>query len=168
MGRPKVALDPSCVWQPDLEATALAALLRVPKGGRSEHAGVLYKDANGNYCYSTSAPGDPDSFNISAAIPEGTSLAGTYHNHPQGAAGDGDSRMFSPNDVSVAKNLGVPSFIRADRDGGVRSFTPGKTGTSTSRRAGMIYETSAGDPIAESLATQAIVAALRNPSPPKP
>lgn len=128
-----LVLDPSCAWDPDIDKIATQALLRLPKEKR-EYGGVLYKNATGEYCYSTFAPGERDTFAFKAKIPKDTSLAGVYHNHP----GDGmrtgklettagDPRKHSDHDAEVAMNLKVPSYIRVDKDNGaIRRLAPGK------------------------------------------
>jgi len=159
--RPKVVIDPSCIGHPNLQEAALAALLRVPRG-KQEQAGVLFVDSQGKFCYSTLAPGDADSFDLKAEIPEGSKFAGIYHNHPEGRLKDGDSRLFSANDISIANNLKVPSFVRSEKDGNVRSFTPGQTKVNTGRRAGKLTESSKGDLVVQSAIADALRADISN------
>ncbi len=121
-------LDPSCVWQPDMQKAAITALRGVNRNNLDEVSGVLYKDANGNYCYSLPVQsGSQKDFKMQARIPKGASLAGLWHTHPDNR--DRDDAYFSPNDVQAAQNLDVPSFIRMLRTDQVKGFIPGKTAT---------------------------------------
>lgn len=123
MGHPTVTLDPSCAWDPDINVVAEQALSRIPRAQR-EHGGVLYKNAQGEYCYSTYAQGG-DGFGASYKIakPPESSVAGIYHSHPDVKRGEGG--VFSPTDVLQAAKRQVPSFIRVDKTGETKRFMPG-------------------------------------------
>lgn len=109
----------------DEAANAFAATLG-PKGQATERAGVLLKDTDGRYRYSTTTEGTNDSFQLRAAIPKGYSFAGIMHAHP---GQDERGQVFSPDDINAANNLKVPSYIRFLDSGEVRKYVPGLTKT---------------------------------------
>jgi len=53
-------------------------------------------------------------------------LSAIYHTHP---GSDVNGQYFSPNDIAIAKQLAVPSYVQFLKDGSVRSYTAGKTQT---------------------------------------
>ena len=59
-------------------------------------------------------------------LARGYSLAAVVHDHP---GDDSFGQVFSPQDLTVAKALKIPSYVRFLKTGELRSFTPGKTAT---------------------------------------
>jgi len=123
---PLVVLDPSCKWDKDIDKIAQQALAQLPDG-KGEFGGVLFKNAQGEYCYSTFAgSGSGTTFKVRARMPDKESaLAGLFHNHPLTNSGrlDSAAAQFSADDVDVANLLGVPSYIRTPLD--IRKLAPG-------------------------------------------
>lgn len=124
---PQAALDPTSPWLPDLDSAVNEAIKRSGAIANNEQSGVVFKNADGHFAYSiplTSAR--QDDFALRAQIPEGMSLAGIWHSHP---GNDELAGFFSPADLDMADKLNVPSYIRFNKDGAIRSYTPGKTKT---------------------------------------
>jgi hypothetical protein len=139
----KLILDPSCVWDKDIDKVAATALLRLPPEKR-EQGGVLYKNGAGEYCYSTFGPGDETKFKLTAQIPDDATLAGLYHSHP-GSGGEvgkfqkkASPAKHSSLDAEVAGRLRVPSYIRVDQSGEIRRLDPGQ-------RHNMVVRANVGD-----------------------
>ncbi len=159
---PIASLDPSAAWHPDADAAAFAAFKTLPKditGKRTvESAGVLYSNDNGEHSYSAPiTQNQHDGFGLRAQVQKGHKIAGIYHNHP---GDDGDGQVFSPNDIAVANQLKVPSYIYFEHDGTVRKYVPGQTQTTTRYPAGSRnpVKVSRGDPV--NLPTPALAATL--------
>lgn len=92
-----------------------------------EQSAALFKRADGRYQYSPAVTNsDHDNFGMRVQMPQGTSLAGIVHSHP---GSDALGQYFSPNDLSVANQLKVPSYIRFLKDDSIRKYTPGQTST---------------------------------------
>jgi hypothetical protein len=142
---PKVTLVQNGLSYDSLDEAAhsfLSPFLQHPQ----EHAGVILRNPQGKYELSTSAPGDHDNFSIAAQIPKGYSLAAILHNHP----GDDDmGNVFSPNDLAVAKQLKVPSYVGFSKDGSIRRYTAGETQTRSLQMPGErnTVKVADGDPI---------------------
>lgn len=129
MGKPRISLDPnSPVFDSaDEAANAMAGTFGSTKKV-NERAGVLLKDGDGKYRYSTTVDGSNDQFALAAQIPQGMTFAGIVHSHP---GTDQRGSVFSPDDVNTANQLKVPSYVRfAGADGAVRKYVPGQTKTS--------------------------------------
>jgi len=126
--KPVAALDPTSPWLPDLDTAVNEAIKRSGKIASNEQSGVIFKNADGHYAYSiplTSAR--QDDFALRAQLAKGQSLAAIWHSHP----GDDElATYFSPHDLEMADKLGIPSYVRFNSDGSIRSYTPGKTKTS--------------------------------------
>ncbi len=125
MSEPFVVLDPSCKWDKDIDKIARQALEQLPDG-KGELGGVLFKNADGEYCYSTfGGNSSATTFKVRAKIPAQSSLAGLYHLHPRENGGrlDPSAAKFSAEDVDMARALGVPSYIRTPLD--MRKLGPG-------------------------------------------
>lgn len=129
---------------------AARATLRGIKGkDLQEHAGVILKDPSGKY-YAT----DPtvsaihDQFALKVQLQKGWSIAGVYHTHP---GADQLGQYFSPNDLNVANQLKVPSYIRFLKDDSIRSYTPGQTSTRRIDYPGSPFglHVAKGDPVAD-------------------
>lgn len=127
MDLPIARLDPSCVWNADIDAAAMGILGQLRKS-LTEAGGVLYRNANGEYCYSKPITSSKDQhIEYKIALPKGMSVAGMYHTHPATIPELGG--VFSPDDVQMADTLKVPSYIHAQADDEVRRYTPGVSKT---------------------------------------
>lgn len=125
---PAIQVDPnSPVFDSaDEAANAFAATFGSSKK-INEKAGVLFKSSDGKYRYSTAIEGTNDQFALRAQVPDGMAFGGIVHSHP---GTDARGAVFSPDDVSAADKLKVPSYIRFSGDNGVRKYVPGQTKTS--------------------------------------
>lgn len=120
--------DPSCVLSPDLKQQMVAALMNVPRAPQ-EKAGILYKTEDGQYCWTLPVTTSQDRFDIKAKMPPNATLAGIYHTHSvDGTKGVNKlDAQFSPEDVHVADQLKVPSYIKVLRNDRILGYTPGVT-----------------------------------------
>src|ERR1700730_18464389 len=109
---PTAVLDPTCVWQPDKDQAATQALANAAEQSkRYETAGAIFRDANGNYCYSIPVGGTQAGHFVFGVKPApGQPMAALYHTHP---AGGGEDDSFSPDDVRMANQLKLTSYIKA-------------------------------------------------------
>lgn len=96
------------------------------KSSDDEHAGVVLKGPDGKYYHTGMMPAQEEHFGLTVQAGKGWSLAGIYHTHPYH---DEMSQYFSPNDIDVANQLNVPSFIRFGQENAIRQFIPKKTPT---------------------------------------
>lgn len=132
---PVAALDPTAQWLPDLDSAVNEAIKRSGQTvADAEQSGVIYKNTDGHYAFSiplTSAR--HDDFALRAQVGKGQELAAIWHSHP---GKDTIAGYFSPNDISMADQLKIPSYIRFNSDGTVRSYTPGKTKLQTINTGG--------------------------------
>lgn len=127
---PAAILDPTCVWNPDKDAAAQTALANAQQQNLSrEVGGALFKNADGQYCYSIPV-GGVQSDHIVFAIPKqnGITPAGIYHTHPLGG-NEAKNDQFSPDDVDMANRLKMTSYIKALTNGVVKRYDPGVTPT---------------------------------------
>lgn len=123
--KPIAALDPTSPWLPDLDTAVNEAIKRSGKMTDGEQSGVVIRNADGHYAYSiplTSAR--QDDFALRAQVAKGQQLAAIWHSHP---GNDQTAGYFSPQDISMADQLKIPSYIRFNSDGSVRRYMPGKT-----------------------------------------
>lgn len=99
-----------------------------------EQSAALFKREDGKYIYSAAVTNsDHDNFGMRVQFPKGMTLAGIVHSHP----GEDDlGQYFSPNDIDIANQLKVPSYIRFLRDDSIRRYTPGQTATTNLRGYG--------------------------------
>jgi hypothetical protein len=91
-----------------------------------ETAGMLYKDADGKYRYSTTIPGTDEHFELRALVPKGASLGAIVHSHP---GKDQYGQVFSPDDLKTADLLKLPSYVRFLQANQMRVYRPGITPT---------------------------------------
>jgi uncharacterized protein DUF4329/JAB domain-containing protein similar to deubiquitination enzymes len=145
---PTAALDPTSPWLPDLDTVVMEAIKRSGDIANNEQSGVIFKNSEGQYAYSiplTSAR--QDDFALRAQIQKGHSLAAIWHSHP----GEDDlAGYFSPQDLAMADQLKLPSYIRFNKDGSVRRYTPGKSATTSVNRGTGKFDqakVSRGEPI---------------------
>jgi hypothetical protein len=124
---PAAALDPTSPWLPDLEAAVNEAIRRSGKIANNEQSGVIFRNADGHFAYSIPLTSvRQDDFALRAPLAQGQSIAAIWHSHP---GADELAGYFSPHDLEMADKLNVPSYIRFNSDGSIRSYTPGKTKT---------------------------------------
>ena len=92
-----------------------------------EQSAALFRTPEGKYVYSAAVTNsDHDNFGMRVQLPQGVTLAGVVHSHP---GKDQLAGVFSPNDLSIANQLKVPSYIRFLKDNTLRRYTPGQTST---------------------------------------
>lgn len=130
----------------DLPSAARAALRGI-KAIDGEQAGAILKDPSGKYYATTPiTSAQHDHFDFGVGVQKGWSLAGIYHTHP---GNDDAGQYFSPDDLNVAHQLNVPSYIRFLKDDSIRSYTPGKTATSRMQYDGSPFglKVARGDPV---------------------
>lgn len=61
-----------------------------------------------------------------------------------------NAQYFSPNDIAIAKQLAVPSYVQFLKDGSIRRYTAGKTQTQSINTEGSRFATTKvarGDPL---------------------
>lgn len=100
----------------------------------SEWAGGVFQNGQGQYQYTVPQAGSESHFDLKLSVPKEDKLSALYHTHPKYDAngqdvGQKSDEMFSPNDVQVADQLKVPSFIWTGYDGKNREYVPGQTPT---------------------------------------
>lgn len=141
----QVTLDPT---SPLFDSTDLAASALADKFGGDkqalETAGVILHGPDGKYRYSTSVGGRDDSFQLAAQIPKGHTLAAIVHTHP---GADAAGQVFSPNDLKMAQQLKLPSYVRFLNDGSTRMYQPGKTATQNMPSGRFSIKVAKGDPL---------------------
>ena len=104
------------------------------KKSKTEQSAALFRRADGKYLYSAPVTNsDHDNFGMRVQLPQGVTLAGVVHSH---LGQDDLGQYFSPNDLNIANQLKVPSYIRFMRDDSVRRYTPGQTSTTYLRGYG--------------------------------
>ena len=145
---PTAALDPTSPWLPDLDTAVMEAIKHSGSVANNEQSGVIFKNADGHYAYSiplTSAR--QDDFALRAQVAKGHTLAAIWHSHP----GEDDlAGYFSPQDLNIANKLNLPSYIRFNKEGVVRRYTPGKSATTSVNKGTGKYDNvkvSRGDPV---------------------
>jgi hypothetical protein len=118
---PAAVLDPTCTWQPNMDEAANAGLNNAQKASdRYEEGGVIYQNKDGQYCYSIPvSTKDTNHFSFSAHNTPDQQIAGIYHTHP-----GSDGGVFSADDVNMANQLKVPSYIKALRANVVKRLDP--------------------------------------------
>jgi hypothetical protein len=140
---PAVApLDKSPTFD-SLDQAAHEASRDFGKQPKVEQSVALFAHPDGKYTYSASVTNaDHDNFGMRVQLPKGTTLAGIVHSHP---GTDDLGQYFSANDINVANQLKVPSYIRFLRDDSIRRYTPGQTSTTNLRGYGT--HVAVGDPL---------------------
>lgn len=85
-----------------------------------EYAGavILY---NGKYFYTLPASnGRDDHFSVRLFFPQNAKIVALYHTHPAAPF----SEFFSPDDIDVANQMNVTSYVGDIKDGVVIQYTP--------------------------------------------
>jgi len=90
---------------------------------KAEQSGAIYSDHDGKYHYSVPMAQADDNFKMRVAQNENAKLAAIFHTHPDAS----QSMLFSPQDVQVAQQLKVPSYIHFEHDGSLKKYIPGVT-----------------------------------------
>jgi len=144
---PRASLDPTSPMYGTTDEAASAAFGRLTPGDL-EQAGVIYQMSDGKYAYSIpTTQNQHDHFALRAATGNRQKLSAIYHTHP---GTDVNGQYFSPNDIEIAKQLAVPSYVQFLKDGSIRSFTTGKTKTqslSTDGNRFAMTRVAHGDPL---------------------
>lgn len=122
---PKISIDPNSPAFENMDEAARAFAATFPNDG-SETAGMLYKDTDGQFRYSTSIPGTDEHFKFGALVPKGVSLGAIVHSHP---GKDQLGQVFSPDDLDMANQMKLPSYIRFLNADDLRVYRPGVTKT---------------------------------------
>jgi hypothetical protein len=131
---PIVSPSPQSLKLDTLDLAANEVSKDFKKQPNIEQSAALFKGPDGKYTYSQAVTNDEhDNFGMRVQIPQGSTLAGIIHSHP---GNDELAHYFSPNDISVANQLKVPSYIRFAKDDSIRRYTPGQTSTTYIRGLG--------------------------------
>lgn len=127
---PAAAVDANATWYDSMDEAVHAAYGSIGKDAKdSEYAGVIVQNKEGKFTASTPLASDMhDHFSLRAQIVDGQKLAGIYHTH---LGDDANAKYFSSDDVHMADQLKLPSYIQTVSDGTVRRYTPGVTKTTT-------------------------------------
>lgn len=147
---PPLTLDGNSPAFDSADEAANALAQTMPAQAGKEQAGALYQSDDGKYRYSTTIPGDADNFAMRVAVPKGHKFVAILHTHP---GNDALGQVFSPQDLTTANGLKVPSYVRFNKDGAVRKYVPGITKTHRTGFGGL--NVADGDPI--SLPAQDVV-----------
>lgn len=125
---PVATLDPTCKWVSSKDQAAVDAFNATPPG-KLEQSGAIYKNKEGEFCYSVPVPGKEKSFQFKTDQSGGLKFDGIYHTHPSSGHNDFgvSSDNFSPDDVAIANRMNRDSYIRVDRTGETKKFSPGVT-----------------------------------------
>lgn len=125
---PLAVLDPTCQWTDNKDQQAITGLSNASQVDHSrELGGAIFQNPQGQYCYSIPVGGtEAGHFQLRAQSTPALKLAGIYHTHP---AGGGEDSSFSPDDVNMANQLKLTSYIKALKDGTVKRYDPGVTPT---------------------------------------
>lgn len=147
--RPTAHLDPTSPQHQSLDLAAHGFRKTLKALDDSEQAGIIYKDANGQYRYSIpTTQSEHDSFALQAAVNKDQQIAGIFHTHP---GTDDLGQVFSPDDLAVANQLKVPSYVLFLKDGSLRKYIPGQTPTQQMAKMGgsrvNTLATSRGEPV---------------------
>lgn len=143
---PTATVDPNDTGQGDLDTSAWSVLHGVGDADQ-ESAGLIMQHPNGQYFYTAPIPSQQhDHFALRAAVQKGWKIAGIYHTHP---GNDADGQLFSPDDLQMATQLKVPSYIKFMKDGAIRKYIPGQTASENMPAPGNKFprKVAPGDPV---------------------
>lgn len=143
---PLAKVDPNDPGQGDLDTSAWSVLHGIGDDDQ-ESAGLIMQHPSGQYYYTAPIPSQQhDHFALRAAVQQGWKIAGIYHTHP---GNDADGQLFSPDDLQMASQLKVPSYIKFMKDGAIRKYIPGQTASSNQPAEGnkFIRKVASGDPV---------------------
>src|SRR5262245_59477351 len=100
---------------------AIAGLRSINDSTAEFGGGVLYNPATQKYAYTLPVgSGNGEHFAARVQVPQGWQLQALYHTHPKGP----ESTVFSADDVDMAGQLKMPSYILPLQDNKVRKFDP--------------------------------------------
>lgn len=145
---PLAQVDPNPTFYEDQDESGFNALSELGDDSQ-EDAGLILQNPEGKYTYTHPlSSSQHDHFGFRAALQNGWKIAGVYHTHP---GSDADGQVFSPDDLSMAAKLGVPSYIKFLKDGSIRKYMPGQTQTQNMPAVGNKFglKVSTGDPLPE-------------------
>lgn len=111
---------------------------------RYEYAGGIIRCGDVYTYTEPQTSSDADGFRVRLRFPQGCTLAGIYHTHPQGKR----EALYSRADLMTACRLGVPSYIAGPRTD-ARRFDPVKLSPATCANAdvGAADGFNAGEPL---------------------
>lgn len=136
---PLAVLDPTCKWTTDKDQTAVSALNNIAATNREE-GGAIFQNEKGEYCYSIPVgSGQAGKFTLRARSTPEQKLVGIYHTHPEGGL-DGQDQNFSSDDVEMADQLKMASYIKALKDGTIKKYEPGVTPTKRFKGGGRLAQ----------------------------
>lgn len=140
------------------DEAAIHALNSINEQGY-ELGGGIFRDSAGRHTYSEPQGNKKTrTFEARLRIPPGTKLVGMYHTHPADGVDESAGRQFSQNDVEIANQLKLLSYIKTLSDGNVRKYTPGVTPTRSYRdpnsRTGGRGKVSDGELLRQALAAE--------------
>ena len=113
------------------DEAAIAALSEaLPLSVQFEYAGVIYEQDGRFHFTEPKSSGEVHDIEVHVQYPSGAKLVGLYHTHPDTKTltqSGADFGWFSPYDIAVAEQLGLPSYMAYCATGDVRKFVPGET-----------------------------------------
>jgi len=116
-----IAAIPSFDSADQAAKAALGEVTTISESKFYEFGGLIYKHA-GRFYYSTPYSSlDDKGFKIVAKIPAAAAIIAVYHNHPKV---DAHAEYFSPDDVKVATDMHVLSYIYVNASQEIRRFDP--------------------------------------------
>lgn len=119
------------------EEAALAALSKIDPMLGYELGGLVWQEPDGRYYHSDPAGNEKTrKFEVRVRIPKGSKPTALYHGHPAEGDHDTEGELFSPDDVDVANNMKIQSYIKAMASGNIRRYEPGVSKTKAAPRAG--------------------------------
>jgi hypothetical protein len=109
----------------ELETALSAAItdMRSMPDQTKEYATALIQ-TDERIIYAPIVAGDNDSFKLSVSLHKGDKIVALLHTHP---GTNSSTRMFSPQDISMAQQLKVPSYIYLITDGTTMRYAPGSS-----------------------------------------
>ena len=147
------------------QEAAIAGLRSLKQQNAEWGGGVLYNPATGMYAYTQpTSQGDGYHFSARIQMPRGWQLSAIFHTHPSGD----NSLMFSGDDVNMAQQLKVPSYILPADDNKIRLFDPTASKVVASHldpsktyfNGSIVSESPATDPSVSTSSPQALAQAL--------
>lgn len=111
------------------DEAAIQALNRIEEP-RNELGGVIYRDKQGYYSFSEPQGNErTGKFEAEVRIPKSATPAAIYHTHPGYGEEAPLAESFSDDDIKMAKQLKLLSYIRAMDSGNIKKYELGKTKT---------------------------------------
>lgn len=104
-----------------VESAAIAGLRSVTGQDMEYGGGILQNKQSGKYAYTQPVgQGQGSHFGARVQVPQGWQMSATFHTHPNGP----NSTNFSGDDVNMAQQLKMPSYILPYQDNTIRKFDP--------------------------------------------